>query len=315
LLKRLLCAKISSIMKILIIGSGNVGAHIGYLMLFTDYVDEVLIYDVQRDILNGKVLDLSHAGGVLKKDIKFTVVEDLNEVEADIVVITAGMPRKEGMTRFDLLEVNIKILDQVINNINKRLIEESIFIMVSNPVDVLTYYFYNKTGIDRNRLIGMAGALDLGRFRYYLSKNIGSKITELEPQVIGSHSKDMFCIFESTSIEEKIEISKKETKEAGATIVSYYKGGSAYFAPAAGVKVLLDTILGNRKEVVSSVAILDGEYGYNDIAFGVPVEISSRGIDRIVELDLDSSQKEELDGSIKGIKESLSFLKDKEILI
>jgi len=301
-------------MKILIIGVGNVGAHIGYLMLFTDFIDEVLIYDVQRDILNGKVLDLSHAGGVLKKDIKFTMVEDLNEVEADIVVITAGMPRKEGMTRFDLLEVNTRILDQVINGMNKRLIEESIFVIVSNPVDVLTYYFYNKTAIDRKRLIGMAGALDNGRFRYYLSKNTGSKITELESQVIGSHSKDMFCIFDNLGAEGRVELSKKETKEAGATIVSYYKGGSAYFAPAVGVKILLDVILSSRKEVVSSVAILDGEYGYNDIAFGVPVEISSKGIDKIIELDLDSSQKEELDRSIKGIKESLSFLKDKKIL-
>ena len=241
-------------MKILIIGAGNVGAHVGYLMLFTDSVDEVLIYDIQKDILKGKVLDLSHAGGVLKKDVKFTVVEDLSTVEADIVVITAGMPRKEGMTRFDLLEVNTKILDQIINGINKRLIEKSIFIIVSNPVDVLTYYFYNKTAIDRKRLIGMAGALDKGRFRYYLSKNIGENITVFEPQVIGSHSKDMFCIFDGAG--ENVELSKEETKEAGATIVSYYKGGSAYFAPAAGVKVVLDAILSDKKEIIPSVAVM-----------------------------------------------------------
>ncbi|MDP8215862.1 MAG: hypothetical protein P9L98_00875 [Candidatus Kaelpia imicola] len=299
-------------MKILIIGVGNVGAHIGYLMLFTDFIDEVLIYDIQKDILKGKVLDLSHAGGVLKKDIRFTAVEDLNTVEADIVIITAGMPRKEGMSRFDLLEVNTKILDQVIGGMNRRLIDESIFVIVSNPVDVLTYCFHNKTAIDRKRLIGMAGALDKGRFRYYLSKNTGKNITELEPQVIGSHSKDMLCIFDTNG--EEIELSKRETKEAGATIVSYYKGGSAYFAPAAGVKVVLDVILSDRKEIVPSVAILDGEYGYSDIAFGVPVEISSNGIEKIIELDLDQFQKEDLDKSIKGIKESLSFLKKRGIL-
>jgi malate dehydrogenase len=299
-------------MKILIIGAGNVGAHIGYLTLFSDYIDEVLIYDIQKDILKGKILDLSHSAGVLGKDIRFRAVEDLSKAEADIVVITAGMPRKEGMSRFDLLEINIGILDQIISGINKKLIAESIFIMVSNPVDVLTYYLYNKTSIDRERLIGMAGALDRGRFRYYLSKNTKEKIQGLKPQVVGSHSKDMLCLFDRSG--EDIELSKKETKEAGAAILSYYKGGSAYFAPAAGVKVILDALSKPKGVSIPSVAVLDGEYGYKDIAFGVLVEISSSGIEEIVDLNLNSSEKEELDSSIAGVRDSLKFLKDKGIL-
>jgi len=300
-------------MKVLIIGAGNVGAHAAYLSLFSPKIDEVLIYDIQKDLIKGKVLDLSHASGVLKRDIKFTAVDNLNRVFADIVVITAGMPRKEGMTRFDLLEVNTEIMQDIIENLNAELYTRAIFIIVSNPVDVLSYYFYKKAAIDRKKLIGMAGALDTGRFRYYLHKNLNEEISNLDPLVIGSHSKDMMCVYKKGDVV-LINKAKEETQNAGSEVVSYYKGGSAYFAPAAGVKTLIDAISEDRNEIIPSVAVLGGEYGYHDIAFGILARVSRTGISEIIELKLNENEKEELKSSIKGIEDSISYLKNKGLI-
>ena len=300
-------------MKVLIIGAGNVGSHAAYLSLFSPKIDEVLIYDIQKDLVKGKVLDLSHASGVLKRDIKFTAVDNLSRCFADIVVITAGMPRKEGMTRFDLLEVNTKIMQDTIENLNAELYTNAVFIIVSNPVDVLSYYFYKKTAISRNRLIGMAGALDTGRFRYYLHENLNEKISDSDPLVIGSHSKDMMCVYKKGNAA-LINKAKEDTQNAGAKVVSYYKGGSAYFAPAAGIKVLIDAISEDRNEIVSSVAVLDGEYGYHDIALGVLARVSRAGISEIIELKLSADEKEELKSSIKGIIDAIFYLKEKNLI-
>jgi len=174
-------------MNVLIVGAGNVGAHIAYLCLFSSGIEDVLLYDVNQELLQGKALDLNHSAGVFKRDLRFTPLQNL-KVGADIVIITAGFPRKQGMTRFDLLDANVNVLDKIIAEFNLDNFRDSIFIVVSNPVDVLTYYFYKRTAFSRKKILGMAGALDAGRFRYYLSQKLGKKISEIEPVVIGSHS-------------------------------------------------------------------------------------------------------------------------------
>ncbi len=300
-------------MKILIIGSGNVGAHVGYLSLFSSYIDEVLIYDIQKDLTLGKVLDLNHAAGVLKKNIKFTALESLNSAIADVVIITAGMPRREGMSRFDLLEVNVDIMQDIIEELNEEVLKKAIFIIVANPVDVLTYYFYKKSKVERKRIIGMAGALDSGRLRYYLHEKINNPISKIEPYVIGAHSKEMVCLYDKGD-RALIERAKDETKNAGAQIISYYKGSSAYFAPAAGVKIMLDAIFENKSDIIASVAVLEAEYGFSDIAFGVPLRINKTGIKNIIELKLTESEKAQLAGSIKGIQDAISYLKEKSLI-
>ncbi|MDP8234393.1 MAG: hypothetical protein P9M06_06305 [Candidatus Saelkia tenebricola] len=299
-------------MKILIIGAGNVGAHIAYLSLFSS-LDEVAVYDIQKELVLGKTLDLSHSAGVLKKDLKFRAVQNLAEEVADIVVITAGMPRKEGMSRADLLDVNVKIMQDIIENLNEDLLQNAVFIIVANPVDVLSYYFYKKTGIAKNRLIGMAGALDAGRFRYHLHENIDKKISDLNPVVIGSHSKDMMCVYKEGDAS-LIDKAKVETQNAGAKVVSYYKGGSAYFAPASGVKTLIDAVIEDKNEIIPSVAVLEGEYGYSDIAFGVPVRISKTGISEIIKLQLSKNEEEELKSSVNGIEDSIAYLREKNLI-
>lgn len=293
-------------MKVLIIGAGNVGAHIAYLCLFLPRVKEVLLYDVNQELLQGKCLDLNHSAGVLRRNVEFIPLQDLKR-KADVVVITAGFPRKQGMSRFDLLDANVKIMEDVISKLDLAALRDSIFIVVSNPVDVLTYFFCKKSGLPRKRIVGMAGALDSGRFRYYLSQKLNKRISEIEPVVIGAHSKDMVCIYkegESGKIQEAI----FETQNAGAKVVSYYKGGSAYFAPAAGTMVMLDKIIEDKKEILPAVVVLDGEYGYRHIAFGVPLKLGREGIEEIIELELTPEEKTLLDNSIQSIKSSIEYL-------
>lgn len=297
----------------MIVGAGNVGAQIGYLSLFISGIEEVMLYDIQSELCRGKVLDLSHSAGVLGKDIVFSWVESLNLAIAHLVVITAGMPRKEGMSRFDLLDFNLKIVKEVIENLNPQVLKQSIFIMVSNPVDVLTYYFCKKANLERKRCIGMAGALDLGRFRYYLSQQLGKKLSSLQPLVIGAHSKDMVCLYPGEELE-SIKPAIAETKNSGAEIVSLYKGGSAYFAPAAGVILMLENILGNKKSVLPAVAVLEGEYGYKNVAFGVPLKLSQGGIEEIVELELSQSEREELNLSVQPIRDAIAYIEQKGFL-
>ncbi|HDI46146.1 MAG TPA: malate dehydrogenase [Candidatus Omnitrophica bacterium] len=294
-------------MKVLIIGAGNVGAHVGYLCMFIPEIEEVLLYDVNQELLQGKCLDLNHSAGVIKRDIKFTPIQNLR-TKADIVVITAGFPRKQGMSRFDLLDANVSVVDNIISELEFDCLKDAIFIIVSNPVDVLTYYFYKKTSIPREKLMGMAGVLDTGRFRYYLAHLLNKKISEVEAVVIGSHSKDMVCIYKDGN-RQKIQQAIEETQNAGAKIVSYYKGGSAYFAPALGVKIMIDAIIRDKKEILPAVAILNREYGYSDISFGVPVKLGKDGIEEIIELALSPAEKEALESSIQGIKASLNYLK------
>ena len=293
-------------MKVLIVGAGNVGAHIAYLCLFLPRIKEVLLYDVNQELLQGKCLDLNHSAGVIGKDIEFIPLENL-KTNADIVVITAGFPRKQGMSRFDLLDANVKIMEDVISKLDFSTLQDSVFIIVSNPVDVLTYFFYKKAGLPRKKILGMAGVLDSGRFRYYLSQKLGEKISEIEPVVIGPHSKDMMCIYRKGDVKGITE-AVSETQSAGAKVVSYYKGGSAYFAPAAGAMVMLDKIIGDKKEILPAVAILDGEYGYKDIAFGVPLKLGRGGIEEIIELELSPEERTLLDNSIQGVKASIDYL-------
>ncbi len=293
-------------MKVLIIGAGNVGAHIAYLCIFLSRIREVLLYDVNQELLQGKCLDLNHSAGVLKRNVKFIPLQDLKK-KADIVIITAGFPRKQGMSRFDLLDANVKIMEDVISKLNFAALQDSVFIIVSNPVDVLTYFFYKKTGLPRKKIVGMAGVLDSGRFRYYLSQKLGKKISEIESVVIGSHSKDMVCMYKDGELD-KIQEAISDTQNAGAKVVSHYKGGSAYFAPAAGAMVMMDEIIEDKKEILSAVAVLDGEYGYRHIAFGVPLKLGRGGIEEIIELELSPEEKTLLDKSIQGIKASIDYL-------
>lgn len=300
-------------MKLLIIGAGNVGAQLAYLSLFSSHLDKILLYDIKKELLLGKVLDLNHSAQVLKKDLEFKAVEDLKKTEADIVVITAGMPRTEGMTRFDLLDINVEIVKNIITDLNPVCFEKSIFIMVSNPVDVLTYYFYKISNIKREKIIGLGGILDTARFRYYLHKYLGEKISELHPLVIGPHSKDMLCLCNEQN-QEVIKKAIEETKEAGTRIVSFYKGGSAYFAPAMGMKVLLDILSQRKAKIIPVVAVLKGEYGYSDIAFSVPVKLSKIGLEKVIELKLTQVLKQKLKESVKEIENSISYLKHKGLI-
>lgn len=298
-------------MKILVIGLGNVGASLSYLLLEEEGIEELAVYDINEKILKAKYLDLSHCLGILKSELDFKIVTDLNNYDADIVVITAGKPRKTGITRFELLEDNIDILDSIYSFISHwEKIENKIFIIVTNPVDILTYYSWQKLKIDRKQVMGMSGVLDSGRYRFFLSLLLACKPAEINVEfVIGPHSKKMIVI-DNNSSPHIMQKALEQTRNAGAEVVSLL-GRSAYFAPAQAIKMMIKAMLNDEKKVLPVVAVLNGEYGYHDIAFGVPVVLGKNGIEKVIEIELSQQQKQELADAISDIQEGINWLRKK----
>ena len=236
----------------------------------------------------------------------------------DIVVITAGVPRRAEMTRADLLMINAKIVRDVVENI-KTYSPNAIILVVSNPLDVMNYVTHRLTGWDRNRIIGMAGALDSSRMAYQIHKKLGFGAGQMRAMVIGEHGEKMIPYPEISSVggvplkqllsqEEMDEISAR-TNEGGAEIVKYLKT-SAYYAPGRSIAKMVEAILDDSRIVISSSVLLEGEYGHSDVCIGVPVVLGAGGVERIIELDLDDTKRALFDDSVAAVKENISILRD-----
>lgn len=283
--------------KVTIVGAGNVGATAAHIIASKNLADVVLV-DVAEGLPQGKALDMMHMRSVEKFTVKVTGTNDYAATaDSDIVVITAGIARKPGMTREDLLGVNSGIMSSVIEQAMAAS-PNAIYICVTNPLDVMTYLAFKKSGLPSNRLMGMGGVLDSSRLSFAVCEKLGCDPADVTAWALGAHGEGMVCwprfttvkgtpITELMSEEDIAEVTKRCTK-GGAEVVSFLKTGSAYYAPGASIAKMVEAILTDSKEVLSVCAYIDGQYGLNDLYMNIPVRLGKGGVEEIVEFDRSS---------------------------
>lgn len=310
--------------KVGIVGAGFVGATAAYSLTMTGRCHEVVLYDINSDLAIGKAMDIGQSTSYSPRGTIVNAALDASDLkDCDIVVITAGVPRKSDMTRADLLMINAKIMKDVVNNVMKYS-PNAIILCVSNPLDIMTYVAHKMTGWDRRRIIGMAGALDGARMAYQIHKKVGYGSGQNRAMLIGDHGQNMIPLPEISAIGgvplDQI-VTKKDmediiarTKDGGAEIVKHL-GTSAYYAPGRAIAVMVEAMLDDSQIVMPSSVMLDGEYGYKDVCVGVPVVLGSNGVEKIIELDLDEQTKAKFKISVDSIKEGIDILKEKDFFV
>ncbi|MDD9312033.1 malate dehydrogenase [Cytobacillus firmus] len=305
--------------KIAVIGSGSTGATAA-LMLAQKELGDIILVDIpsQANPTKGKALDMLEAGPVQRFNASITGTSSYEDIQdADLVLITAGMPRKPGMSRDDLVAVNEKIMIEVSQNI-KTYAPESYIIVLSNPVDAMTYVCYKTTGFPKNRVIGQSGVLDTARFNTFVAQELGVSIEDISGFVLGGHGDDMVPLvrysyaggipLEKILPADRIEAIVERTRKGGGEIVNLLGQGSAYYAPAASMVEMAEAILKDKKRILPSIAYLEGEYGYSDIYLGVPTILGGNGIESVIEIPLTADEKEALDQSVKSVQNVMSIL-------
>src|ERR1700751_977159 len=303
--------------KVSIVGAGNVGATGAHWIAAKELADVVLI-DVVEGVPQGKALDLLEAMPIEKRDVHVTGANDYAATaNSDIVVITAGIPRKPGMSRDDLLHTNFKIMSDVVQKVVAQS-PESILIVVSNPLDAMAQAAYRQAGFNRERVIGMAGVLDSARFRTFIAEELNVSVENVTAFVLGGHGDTMvplprYSTVAGIPITELMDAATvdrlvQRTREGGAEIVKYLKTGSAYYAPSAAVTEMVEAILKDKKKILPCAAYLEGEYGMRGLFVGVPVKLGSKGIEQIVEIKLTPQEKAELDRRANAVKELVGVI-------
>ncbi|MEW6100900.1 MAG: malate dehydrogenase [Candidatus Omnitrophota bacterium] len=298
-------------MKISIIGAGNVGSTAALRLIQEGFADIALI-DVVKGLAQGKALDLEDAQALVKYNFKIEGSDDINIIRGSgIIVITAGLARKPGMSREELLQKNSQILKDILLNV-KKLTAEAIVIIVTNPLDIMTYFASKALGYPKQRVFGMGVSLDASRFANLISKELNIPVTDIEPIVIGSHGEGMLPLARFTKVkgvsldelldDKKIEVLVNKTINRGAEIVSLLGSGSAYFAPSAAITSIVRAIAKDEKRTIGCSAMLSGEYGLKDVCMGLPCRIGKGGIEQVVELELSKEEKEKLITSAEKIK-------------
>ena len=290
-------------MKVTIVGAGNVGSTCADAIAFKRIASEVVLIDIKENFAEGKALDMTQTSSLLGFNTR--IIGSTNDysktAESDVVVVTSGIPRKPGMTREELIGVNAGIVKTVTNNILEYS-PKAVIVIVSNPMDTMTYLTLKESGLPKNRIIGMGGALDSARFRTYLSLALEKPSNDIHGMVIGGHGDTTMipltrlASYNGINISELLEENKlakvaADTMVGGKTLTGML-GTSAWYAPGAAVSYLVDSILNDQKRIIPCSVYLEGEYGQNDICIGVPVIIGKNGWENILELDLDSSEKD-----------------------
>ena len=305
--------------KVTIVGAGNVGATAAMRVAEKELADVVLV-DVLEGIPAGKALDLAEAAPVEKHDSKITgVTNDYSEAKgSDIVIITAGIPRKPGMSRDDLLSTNMDIMKSVVDEIAKTA-PNAILIVVSNPLDAMCHIAYDASGFPKNRVMGMAGILDSARFRAFIAMELNVSVESTHAFVLGGHGDTMVPLPRYSTVAgipitelmspERIEALVERTRTGGAEIVGLLKTGSAYYAPASAAVEMADAILKDKKRILPCSVLLEGEYDINGLFIGVPVKLGARGIEEIVEISLTDGEKEALRDSAKAVQRLVEDMK------
>ncbi len=288
--------------KVTVVGAGNVGATCANVLVTTQVADEVVLLDIKEGVSEGKAMDIMQTANILGLNSRLTgVTNDYAKTEnSDVVVITSGIPRKPGMTREELIGVNAGIVKSVTENVLKHS-PNAIIVCVSNPMDTMTYLIHKISGLPKNRIIGMGGALDSARFKYFLSIALGANATEVEGIVIGGHGDTTmipltrFAAYRglpaaSLLPAEQLEKVAADTMVGGATLTKLL-GTSAWYAPGAAAAQVVGAVLHDQKKLISCSALLEGEYGESDLCIGVPCILGKNGIEKIVEFDLNEAEK------------------------
>ncbi|MGE5279448.1 MAG: malate dehydrogenase [Deltaproteobacteria bacterium] len=303
--------------KVTIVGAGNVGGTAA-MRIYESGLARVAMIDIAATLASAKAEDLQDAQALLGVNNRIEVSSDFALAEgSDIVVVTAGMPRKQGMTREDLLNRNADIMENVCRGV-AQFAQGAIVVIVSNPLDVMTFFARRRTGFPRQRLFGMGPSLDTSRFIHQIARTMRVSPLEVRALVIGSHGETMLPLGRLAMVREKkiidtlgavgVEDLVRRTRQRGAEIVSLYGSGSAYYAPSAAVFEIVSTILrGRRKEIPVSVC-LEGEYGLTDVAIGVPARIGPEGVERVIEVPLEPAEREAFEASARAIQSSIASL-------
>ena len=309
--------------KITLIGAGQIGGTLAHLIALKDLAD-VVLFDVAAGIAKGKALDIAQSSPVNGFNVNLLGTDKYEDTKnSDVIIITAGVPRKPGMTRDDLLGINLKIIKQVAEGI-KKTSPNAFVICITNPLDVIVMALQKYSGLPKKKVVGMAGILDSSRFIYFLSQELNVPVQKIKSLVLGGHGDSMVAMLGATQVEEKkiIDLVKEgklsqkrldeiieRTKKGGAEIVKYLGNGSAYFAPAASGVEMAECYLKDLKKQLPCAVHLNGEYGAKDIYAGVPVIIGSGGVEKIIELELSLKEKENFKKSIEAVKDLFNAAK------
>ena len=302
--------------KISLIGAGQIGGTLAHLIGLKELVDEVVLFDVASGIAKGKGLDIAQSSSVDGFNVKFSGTDNYEDIKgSDVIIITAGVPRKPGMSRDDLLGINLKIIKQVAKGI-KLNAPNAFVICITNPLDVMVMAFQKYSGLPANKVVGMAGILDSSRFKLFLSEELNVPVREIDAMVMGGHGDTMVPLPRFTKVsgkplmdllkegkisEGKLESINQRTRDGGAEIVKYLEKGSAFYAPAASGVEMAEAFLKDQKKLLPCAAHLHGEYGINNVYAGVPVVIGKEGVERIDEIDLNENEKTEFNNSVEAV--------------
>ena len=311
--------------KISLIGAGQIGGTLAHLIAIKELGD-VVLFDVVEGFAKGKALDIAQSSPIDGFNVNLIGTSNYEDTKnSDVIIITAGVPRKPGMSRDDLLGINLKIIKDVANGIKKSS-PDAFVICITNPLDVIVMALQKYSGLPKNKVVGMAGILDSSRFKYFLSREIKVPVSSIKSLVLGGHGDTMVAMIDKTFIDEKplaefvksgkikkekIDEIIERTKKGGAEIVKYLEKGSAFYAPAASGVEMAESYLKDLKKHLPCATYLNGEYGVKDLYAGVPVQIGKNGVEKVIELSLSELEKKQFDKSIHAVREL--FLAAKKI--
>ena len=303
--------------KISLIGAGQIGGTLAHLIGLKELASEVILFDVASGIAKGKALDIAQSSSVDGFNVKFSGSDKYEDIKnSDVIIITAGVPRKPGMSRDDLLGINLKIIKQVAQGV-KQHAPNAFVICITNPLDVMVMAFQKYSNLPKNKVVGMAGILDSSRFKLFLSLELKVPVKEIEAMVMGGHGDTMVPLPRFTKISgkplldlvkegkltfDRLEEINQRTRDGGAEIVKFLEKGSAFYAPAASGVQMAEVYLKDEKKLLPCAAYLSGEYGVKNIYAGVPVIIGKSGVEKIEEIKLDDKEKKEFFNSIEAVK-------------
>ena len=303
--------------KISLIGAGQIGGTLAHLLGLKEVVSEVVLFDVASGVAKGKALDIAQSSSVDGFDVKFSGTNDYKDIKnSDVIIITAGVPRKPGMSRDDLLGINLKIMKQVAEGIKSNC-PDAFVICITNPLDVMVMALQKYSNLPKNKVVGMAGILDSSRYKLFLSEELNVPVKKIEALVMGGHGDTMVPLPGFTKIngkklldlvnegiitKERIEEINQRTRDGGAEIVKYLEKGSAYYAPAASGVEMAISYINDEKKLLPCAVYINGEYGVKDIYAGVPVIIGKNGVEKITEINLLSNEKDEFLKSVDAVK-------------
>jgi malate dehydrogenase len=302
--------------KIALIGAGQIGGTLAHLIGLKQLGD-VVLFDVMEGVPQGKALDIAESSPVNDFDARFTGTNSYDAIEgADVCIVTAGVPRKPGMSRDDLLDINLKVMDQVGSGL-KKYAPNAFVICITNPLDAMVWALQKSSGLPHNKVIGMAGVLDSARFRYFLADEFNVSVEDVTAFVLGGHGDSMVPLIRYSAVagipvpdlvkmgwttQARVDQIVKRTANGGAEIVNLLKTGSAFYAPAASAVAMAESYLLDKKRVLPCAAHLNGEYGVKDMYVGVPVVIGAKGVERIVEIELNSSERAAFEKSASAVQ-------------